>query len=165
MPKNSHKDSKVPSTSSALLQPSQIEFVFESITSLLQTIDCELKNTFITIKESIEKQDNKTLLSTLSTLKEQNKILPIIKAFTLYHMLLNIIEELNISGNTEANKLSQALQELNKEGYEMPEILEVLEHLRFYPVFTAHPTESRRRTFLEAHHQMSEKHQGYFRIQ
>lgn len=59
MPKNSHKDSKVPSTSSALLQPSQIEFVFESITSLLQTIDCELKNTFITIKESIEKQDNK----------------------------------------------------------------------------------------------------------
>ncbi|TLD90251.1 MULTISPECIES: phosphoenolpyruvate carboxylase [Helicobacter] len=162
MPKNSHKDSKVPSTSSALLQPSQIEFVFESITSLLQTIDCELKNTFITIKESIEKQDNKTLLSTLSTLKEQNKILPIIKAFTLYHMLLNIIEELNISGNTEANKLSQALQELNKEGYEMPEILEVLEHLRFYPVFTAHPTESRRRTFLEAHHQMSENIKDIF---
>lgn len=152
--KSTHKHSKP--FGSALLESSQIEFVSQTITHLLQTIDIELKNAFITLKNALEQHDNATLLSTLSHLNKQDKTLPIIKAFTLYHMLLNIIEELNISNNVQINQLSQALQDLYNEGYEKPEMLEILENLRFYPVFTAHPTESRRRTFLEAHHQMSQ---------
>lgn len=143
-----------PPKHSPLLGTSQIEFVSQSIIQLLDSIDKELKETFIIIKDALEKQDKNTLLHTLKC--SQDKTLSIIKAFTLYHMLLNIIEELNLSTQTQPNQLPQTLQELAKEGYQSADILEILESLCFYPVFTAHPTESRRRTFLEAHHQMSE---------
>lgn len=145
-------------SSFSLLQKAQVEFVFQHIINLLDNVDKALKSAFITIKDAIEQEDSKTLLSTLSMLNEENKTLSIIKAFTLYHMLLNIIEELNLShsSDTKQDRFHQTLQELAKDGYEKQECLEILEHLCFYPVFTAHPTESRRRTFLEAHHQMSE---------
>ena len=160
-----HKSTSIDSlqSHSTTLTSSQIEFVFQSIVNLLQSTDNELTNDFITIKNAIEKQDNTTLVSTLTHLNTQDKTLPIIKAFTLYHMLLNIIEEINASNIIEANQIPQAIQQLIKEGYENPQILKTLEHLQFYPVFTAHPTESRRRTFLEAHHQMSENINAIFK--
>ncbi|WP_300720183.1 phosphoenolpyruvate carboxylase [uncultured Helicobacter sp.] len=154
-----HKGNSMPQP---LLENAQIDFVFQTIIHLLQNVDVELKEAFIRIKQSIEKHDSTTLLATLTQLNTQDKTLSIIKAFTLYHMLLNIIEELNASANMESNKLAKTLQELAKEGYEKPETLAILEQLCFYPVFTAHPTESRRRTFLEAHHQMSENIKAIF---
>ncbi|TLD96364.1 phosphoenolpyruvate carboxylase [Helicobacter jaachi] len=155
-------DTNSPLSRSSLLEPAQMEFVGEIITSLLQSIDTELTHAFISIKQSLEKKDIETFKRALAEISAQDKTLFIIKAFTLYHMLLNIIEELNLSNNATLNTLPQSLQDLNKEGYDTCDMLEILEHLRFYPVFTAHPTESRRRTFLEAHHQMSQNIQAIF---
>ena len=81
-------------THSAALQPSQMDFVSSMILQLLESVDKELKDAFITIKHSLENADSATLTQTLSHISSQDKTLSIIKAFTLYHMLLNIIEEL-----------------------------------------------------------------------
>ncbi len=124
-----HKGNSMPQP---LLENAQIDFVFQTIIHLLQNVDVELKEAFIRIKQSIEKHDSTTLLATLTQLNTQDKTLSIIKAFTLYHMLLNIIEELNASANMESNKLAKTLQELAKEGYEKPETLAILEQLCFY---------------------------------
>jgi phosphoenolpyruvate carboxylase len=69
-------------------------------------------------------------------------------------MLLNIIEESLIHDANDTD-LNSTIEELKKEGYEHNDIIEVLKEIRYYPVFTAHPTESRRRTYLEAHHDIS----------
>ncbi len=150
------------SPKSTLLQPIQVEFVSDTIIHLLQSVDEELKNAFLNIKQSLQNHDSTMLKRILADISAQDKTLFIIKAFTLYHMLLNIIEELNLSNNAMLNHLPKTLKELNQEGYDKNDTLEILQHLRFYPVFTAHPTESRRRTFLEAHHQMSENIKNIF---
>ncbi|MCX2717099.1 phosphoenolpyruvate carboxylase [Helicobacter sp. MIT 21-1697] len=150
------------SLKSTLLQPTQVEFVSDTIIHLLQSVDEELKNAFLDIKQSLENHDWAMLTRILTDISAQDKTLCIIKAFTLYHMLLNIVEELNLSNNATLNRLPKTLNELHKEGYNKSDILEILQHLHFYPVFTAHPTESRRRTFLEAHHQMSENIKNIF---
>ncbi len=149
-------------TDSAILQPSQMDFVSSMILQLLESVDKELKDAFITIKHSLENADSATLAQTLSHISSQDKTLSIIKAFTLYHMLLNIIEELNLSDSATLNALPQTLLDLKNEGYDKQDILKVLQNIAFYPVFTAHPTESRRRTFLEAHHKMSKNIRDIF---
>ena len=151
---------------------SQIDFVSDIITLLLQSIDTnahsQLSEHFHALKDCLVRQDSQALTQKLHARANLNQTLPIIKAFTLYHMLLNIIEELNLSQNAPDSdnpessplqgslRLSQAVSDLISEGYTKDQILPLLDHIKFYPVFTAHPTESRRRTFLEAHHQMSE---------
>ena len=147
---------------SAALQSSQMDFVSSMILQLLESVDKELKDAFITIKHSLENADSATLTQTLSHISSQDKTLSIIKAFTLYHMLLNIIEELNLSDSATLNALPQTLLDLKNEGYDKQDILKVLQNIAFYPVFTAHPTESRRRTFLEAHHKMSKNIRDIF---
>lgn len=159
---NKYKEQTSNLSHSTLLESNQVDFVFDTLIHLLSNVDNELKEAFMTIKTAIDKQDRDTLLSTLATLSMQDKTLSIIKAFTLYHMLLNIIEELNLSNNAKTNGLSKVLEDLQKNGIDKTDILESLEHLHFYPVFTAHPTESRRRTFLEAHHQMSQNIRAIF---
>ena len=150
------------STTTALLESHQMDFVSSMILQLLDSVDSELKDAFITIKHSLDSADTATLTHALSEVAAKDKTLFIIKAFTLYHMLLNIVEELNLSDSATLNALPQTLLDLKKEGYDKQDIIEVLQHIAFYPVFTAHPTESRRRTFLEAHHQMSKNIRDIF---
>lgn len=139
-----------------LLDSKQTKWASGIIEELLSGIDSELKSAFITIKAALEKDDTTRVNNALKGVFDNDKALFIIKAFTLYHMLLNIIEELNISQAVSLNHLPKTLKELSNEGYDRQDMLSLLEHLHFYPVFTAHPTESRRRTFLEAHHKMSQ---------
>ncbi len=106
------------SPKSTLLQPIQVEFVSDTIIHLLQSVDEELKNAFLNIKQSLQNHDSTMLKRILADISAQDKTLFIIKAFTLYHMLLNIIEELNLSNNAMLNHLPKTLKELNQEGYD-----------------------------------------------
>ncbi len=119
-------------THSSVLQPSQMDFVSSMILQLLESVDKELKDAFITIKHSLENADSATLAQTLSHISSQDKTLSIIKAFTLYHMLLNIIEELNLSDSATLNALPQTLLDLKNEGYDKQDILKVLQNIAFY---------------------------------
>lgn len=163
-----------PSKKSTLLSSQEFQFVSEILTEMLERADKKVKSYFVMLQNCLEHNPSpqkstlalqQTLTDTLSLIAKEDKILPIIKAFTLYHMLLNIIEEINLSETYTLNHLPKTIQSLLQEGYDKNDIIEVLKDLTFYPVFTAHPTESRRRTFLEAHHQMSQDIKSIFAYQ
>lgn len=135
----------------------EVQFVFEKMLELLDEVAPALKPQFLGLREvftqgKLDKERVKNLLSS-SPLKEQ--IPELVKAFSLYNMLLNIVEERHSVDSDAMGLIEGMIKELKAEGYERDDVLEVLEELRFYPVFTAHPTESRRRTFLESHHEIS----------
>ena len=49
-------------------------------------------------------------------------------------------------------------------GFDRQDLDTILESICFYPVFTAHPTESRRRTFLEAHSEITQDLRKIFEL-
>lgn len=103
--------------------------------------------------QAFMKQDNSPTPAMLTEIMQNHKTLDLIKAFSLYNILLNIIEErFNIKTTKPLEKITQTYNDLIHQGFDSKDIQEVIQNMEFYPVFTAHPTESRRRTFLEAHY-------------
>lgn len=135
----------------------EVEFVFAKMIELLDEVAPEVKSSFVGLREMFKqgRLDRKKGEELLSTLHFKEQIPELVKAFSLYNMLLNIVEERYSVASGSFGALESMVKELQKEGYESDDVLEVLKELRFYPVFTAHPTESRRRTFLESHHEIS----------
>ncbi len=92
-----------------------------------------------------------------------------LKAFSTYFQLVNLAEEhervrvLNersevayLSDKPMDETISQALHELKSEGFSAQEVQEMLGRMLVMPVFTAHPTESRRRTTRQILKKVSE---------
>lgn len=86
--------------------------------------------------------------------------LDVVRAFTIQFHLVNIAEENHrlrvlITREIEnhpaprGESISDALQELHQKGTSPGDVQELLERLDIRPVFTAHPSEARRRTVLE----------------
>lgn len=132
----------------------EIQLVFNLMLELLESVAPEIKNIFLRLKEEptlASKLNNESITKNLTS----DDISNLTKAFTLYHLLLNIVDEdYQISQKTN-NPILETFLELKKEGYDEIDIKEVAQKMKFYPVFTAHPTESLRRTFLESYHDMS----------
>ena len=78
----------------------------------------------------------------------------VIRAFHLYFSVLNVLEEeVRHEGHQEgrwAGSFEETLAELAEHGTTRDELQFLLGRLSYTPVFTAHPTESRRRTVQEA---------------
>lgn len=131
-------------------QKKDTDFIFNLMMEFLDEVSANTKEFFIVFKEESSHLYEKDLLQNLPSEEIPN----LIKAFTLYHLLLNVIDEKNhLKKNPKVN-LQKTIQELKVEGYDEEDIKAVLKRMKFYPVFTAHPTESLRRTFLESYHQM-----------
>ncbi|MEZ4619693.1 MAG: phosphoenolpyruvate carboxylase [Caldilineaceae bacterium] len=92
---------------------------------------------------------------------EPDQALAVLKAFTTYFQLINLAEEQqrvhvlrdraqrSHEQNVPMNEtIAHALQRLREEGLGGNEMRELLARLFIMPVFTAHPTESKRRTIL-----------------
>lgn len=83
----------------------------------------------------------------------------VIRAFTIYFGLVNTAEELNayldrmdrISSGERlwVGSLDDTVRQFHAEGVAPQNFQSLLEHLVYLPVFTAHPTEAKRRTILE----------------
>ncbi len=83
----------------------------------------------------------------------------VIRAFTIYFGLVNTAEELNayldrmdrISSGERlwVGSLDDTVRQFHAEGVAPENFQSLLEHLVYLPVFTAHPTEAKRRTILE----------------
>lgn len=141
----------------------EADFIFSLMCELLQEVAPEIKEDFISLKEdtTIDYQLKRKLLDSL----ESKDISKLIKAFTLYYLLLNIIDERYfISLNSKAH-IKPTLEELKSQQYDEEDIKNVLRKIKFYPVFTAHPTESLRRTFLESYHEMYDDLNCWFQFQ
>jgi len=83
----------------------------------------------------------------------------VIRAFSIYFSLVNIAEEdlfyrwrrAQVSSGEPlwVGSFDQTLRELHAEGVTAEELERLLAELNYQPVFTAHPTEARRRTTME----------------
>lgn len=92
---------------------------------------------------------------------EPHKALAVLKAFTIYFQLINIAEEqqriyvlrdrarrAHEQNIPVPETIAHGIRRLAEEGLTAAEIRELLHGLFIMPVFTAHPTESKRRTIL-----------------
>ncbi|EIC21692.1 phosphoenolpyruvate carboxylase [Thiorhodovibrio frisius] len=83
----------------------------------------------------------------------------VIRAYTIYFSLLNIAEEVNgyqqrrslvsAGGRLWPGSFDHSLRQFAEDGVTPGQLQSLLEHLAYIPVFTAHPTEAKRRTTLE----------------
>ncbi|MRI83565.1 MAG: phosphoenolpyruvate carboxylase [Nitratiruptor sp.] len=140
----------------------EIAFVREELLQVIEHFDPETKREFLRLREIFKQTregaiDFSHILDDLDTRAIGN----LIKAFSLYLMLINIVEE---RFEAKAASLASKIDQLSRE-FDREDVIETLRSIRFYPVFTAHPTEARRRTFLEAHHEIANYLEAYLERQ
>ncbi len=94
-------------------------------------------------------------------MEDTPRALAVLKAFSTYFQLVNLAEEAQRvhilrrralvayeRGIPVAESIANAVRRLHAEGLSAGEVREILRDLLIMPVFTAHPTESKRRTVL-----------------
>ncbi len=115
-------------------------------------------------KQSIELRNNFSLAGQEALLKrcaglQLDTSFDLVRAFTTYFHLVNLAEERSRLRTLQAREIQNptlprsesieaALKELKEEGVPASEIRKLLSRMLVEPVFTAHPTESRRRSVL-----------------
>lgn len=110
----------------------------------------------------LRKTNNPTSRRRLRRLVEKttaSQLTPVVRAFTLYFQLVNIAEEVfqhrqrrHIAGHTRGalwhGSFDKTLRELRDEGVTPQELRQILDQTTYIPVFTAHPTEAKRRVIM-----------------
>lgn len=122
-----------------------VERLREGFLELRRQEDPELRSKLI---ERIEGLDPQTLGE-------------VIRAFNIYFALVNIAEEVNghltrreqvsVGEPLWVGSFDHTVRDFQEQGVAPEHFQSLLEHLLYLPVFTAHPTESKRRTILENH--------------
>jgi len=118
-----------------------------------------LRKGFIQLKKKDNSKKRAQLITVIAGL-EPKIVEQVIRAYTLYFNLVNIAEEdyqhrqRRKSVRTEGyanwkGSFYQTLKEFKNKGVTINELSTLLDSLAFMPVFTAHPTESKRRTISE----------------
>ncbi|MRJ02762.1 MAG: phosphoenolpyruvate carboxylase [Epsilonproteobacteria bacterium] len=139
----------------------EIGFVLEELLKVIDHFNPKIKGEFLRLREIFKKTREGSLhLSHLVHNLSTEEVAPLIKAFSLYLMLINIVEE---RFEVREASLEREIERLSEE-FDREDIVETLRSLQFRPVFTAHPTEARRRTFLEAHHEIADYLERYFSL-
>ncbi len=93
-------------------------------------------------------------LSELLTNVDDLDAIRLVRAFTLYFHLANVVEQVHRIEDlnrrkASAGRLSDTVPRLVEAGHEPSEIARAAARLRLQPVFTAHPTEASRRSMLD----------------
>lgn len=127
---------------------------FEFLNSIFLEVIGDVKDEFLRISKYRD-SSKENIEEALKELSNSPNLLDIIKAFSLQNIILNILEEKEDVLKNPEKSLEDAYCVLENAGFDKEDCDLVLTSIRFYPVFTAHPTESRRRTFLEAHAEIS----------
>ncbi|GKT11081.1 MAG: phosphoenolpyruvate carboxylase [Thiomicrorhabdus sp.] len=110
----------------------------------------------------LEKEENPTLRAELTDFIEAQsaeELAPIIRAFNLYFSLVNLAEEehqyherqsqLKSDGPLWNGSVLNTIGEFKEQGLDASQVQELLNKLHYIPVFTAHPTESKRRSVMD----------------
>ncbi len=138
----------------------ELDFILEEIITLIDKFAPNIKEEFLRLRGIFIDSRSKEEVSFDNILQTNDDINSLIKLFSLYFMLVNIAEERDEIRRKKVN-LSDTIERLKQNGFDEADIVETFKEIEFFPVFTAHPTESRRRTFLEAHHDLI---QDFYRI-
>ena len=118
-----------------------------------------LRTGFIQLRNRNSEPRRKALMELIDGL-EPYVINQVIRAFTIYFNLVNIAEEDFLHRQRRASVQEQGhaawtgsfhhtMLEFQDQDISADELQHLLDHLSYKPVFTAHPTESKRRTIME----------------
>ncbi len=112
---------------------------------------------------SLRKTDNARKRQNLAKLIESldaNSLEHVVRAYSIYFSLVNIAEEAwqhkqrrriaGRNGPSWRGSFNTTLRELHKQKINAVQIQRLLDNLAYIPVFTAHPTEAKRRSVMEA---------------
>ncbi|MCK5917276.1 MAG: phosphoenolpyruvate carboxylase [Cocleimonas sp.] len=105
--------------------------------------------------DDTKRQELMTFIDTLDT----HILGSVIRAFNLFYVLSNVVEEdfkhrerrAMFRSNPNAlwvGSFVSTISELKKDGVNATDLQEIINQLRYSPIFTAHPTEARRRTIM-----------------
>ena len=128
----------------------------QSGADVLRTVE-RLRKGFIQLRDKPDPVRLKRLKKLIGTLSP-DALRPIIRAFSIYFQLVNTAEEsfqhrqrrrvAAKGGALWKGSFDACLRDLRKMGVDPDELQELFEEVRYMPVFTAHPTESKRRSIL-----------------
>lgn len=126
-------------------------------TRLFQTLET-LRKGFIRLRKEHDALLKEQLIAVINQLDDAT-LRDVIRAFSTYFSLVNTAEEafhhhnrqiqLRNGGDLWSGSFLDTLQGLKSEGVTLDQLQQLLNTLNFIPVFTAHPTESKRRTVME----------------
>ncbi len=124
--------------------------------ALFNTIEI-LRKGFIKLRQSDNWRRRRILIRRIANLDTQ-QVDNVIRAFSVYFTLANIAEEMHSNYTWRYNRrldllnegsFRQKIKQLCREGVDAQAMQKLLDRLLFEPVFTAHPTEAKRRTALQ----------------
>ncbi len=125
----------------------------------------ELRKGFIELRQREDPKLRAALMELIGRLDPQ-VLSHVVRAFSTYFLLANIAEEdwahrnrqgvVETGGPLWVGSFDDTLRGLKQEGVTAEVLQSLLSAMRYQPVFTAHPTEAKRRTVLEVQQRLAE---------
>ena len=91
---------------------------------------------------------------------DQAQLVILIKAFTHYFGMANLAEKMHAHRGPQSGVMRTALKRLRDRGVSIADLRKFFAETLIMPVFTAHPTESKRRTTQEILHRLTTQAEG-----
>ena len=123
---------------------------------VLRTVE-RLRKGFLQLRDDPDPVRLARLKNTISKLSP-DALRPVIRAFSIYFQLVNTAEEsfqhrqrrriAAHGGVLWKGSFDACLRDLRRMGVDPDELQDLFEEIRYMPVFTAHPTESKRRSIM-----------------
>lgn len=117
-----------------------------------------LRDGFLSLRQGDDPELRDKLMKRIDGLDPQT-LSEVIRAFSIYFSLANIAEEVqgflqrrlqvSAGGRLWRGSFDHTLRQFAEEGIDGAQLQVLFDRLRYLPVFTAHPTEAKRRTTLE----------------
>lgn len=131
-----------------------LQFAGEEVFDTVET----LRRGFAELRQQ-EDQARRTELMAMIDTMPTDKIELVVRAFSGYFMLVNVAEESFAYRNRRRllshglalweGSFDRTLAQFREQGISVPTLQSMVDRLHFAPVFTAHPTEARRRAVME----------------
>jgi len=141
------------------------EVIKEQVSESLFNIIEQLRTGYIALRsDDLSEYDNNAKRQELMTLIEtldKEQLLHVIRAFNTFYALSNLVEEDYThrrrrqkfrDGKGESlwkGSFLSTTRELHQNGVSATQLQEIVNQMQYIPVFTAHPTEARRRTLMD----------------
>lgn len=139
-------------------------FIFSEFLKTIDEFAPEIKKEMIDLQQTVTTKISTDLFAEenlhfkFDSIDNEKKF---IRSISIYLMLMNILEERRDVRNLKTD-FNDTIKELLKEGFSKKLIKETIKKLSITSVFTAHPTESRRKVFLQSHRYISQDLQNIF---
>jgi len=118
-----------------------------------------LRKGHISLREKNDEQKRAELAKLVASLDSET-VVHVVRAFSIYFSLVNIAEEafqhakrrclVNNGEKLWLGSFHETLREMQEQDINAEQLQHILDNMAYIPVFTAHPTESKRRTILES---------------